>query len=121
MTLKIAVHGDDNLSFGMVKASLQRRCLPVVPCESHDLDATIGLVQRLKTVEGSVDAAIVDEEDFERRAVIFENANEPRGQRRDVFAFVVHRNHDRQVWIGLSHAVFFIQEIDGRDYSAIWM
>ena len=92
--LQIAIHGDDDVAFGFVKAGRERRCLAEIAAQANHLEVPIGLHQIGEQLKASVGRRVVDEKNFVRALQLLQHRREAVVEREDGVLLIVNRNDD---------------------------
>jgi hypothetical protein len=92
--LKVAVHGEDVVSLGVIEAGGEGGGLTEVSTELDDEDAAIDSGDLFKEAIGSVAGPIVDKDQLEGLADLLHDGLEAVVEGGDVFLFVMERNDD---------------------------
>ena len=92
--LQIAVHGQDELARGVVKACRQGRSLAEVAAQLHNQHTAVDSGNLLKQLVGPVVGAVIDEHHFKGFAHLLHNLLEARIENRYVVFFVVKWHND---------------------------
>src|SRR5580658_4047855 len=94
--LKVAIHGDDDVALGFVKAGRKGRCLAEVAAQPDDLQMSIGLHQIGQQLEAAVGRGVVDKQDFIGTAEQLQYGRKPVVQGQDGGLLVVDGDYNRQ-------------------------
>ena len=94
VVLQVPVHGDDELTLGMVETGGQGGSLAEIAAQLHHYHPAVHGGDLFQQAEGGVAAAIVHEYQLKALAGGFHHSFQTVVKDGDVFLFVVERNHD---------------------------
>ena len=102
VVLEVTVHGEDEVTLGVVEAGGEGGGLAEVAAQFDDEDAAVYGGDLFKEAVGPVAGAIVDEDKFEGVANVLHDGLEAVVEGGDVLLFVMERNDDRIFRHGLN-------------------
>src|SRR5207245_145770 len=94
--LQVAIHGDNYIPFGFVKAGRKRGRLSEIAAQADDFQVTVGFHEVGQEIEAAIGGGIVDEKDLVGALQLLQHRGETVVQGEDGRFLIVDGNHDRQ-------------------------